>query len=264
MPRIAATLLLVFLGALALARPGHAEPVALIADLAGEVRTRTVAGAVGERSAVLMQRLQEDTTLALGAGARATVFYPGTGAAFELLGGGEFRIGANEAQAMGGAPHPTRRQLNAAFRDIKLERVHITQAGVVMRSTGNSGGPQLLGPEGLEMSSRNPMFRWTAAESGGRYRFRLTDTAGEPVYETTTTETEVVLPADIVLKPGRRLMWSVQSAGRLSPNRWANLIVADAAVRQMAVELDRGGEPASEAERNLRALLLTQAALRGE
>jgi hypothetical protein len=264
MPHLAAAVLLWVLCAFVMVRAEQGAPVALIADLAGEVRLRPAAGVGDGRAAELMQRLQEDATLALGADARATVFYPGTGTAFELRGVGMFSVGADETRAEGGAANPVRRQLNAAFRGIQLQRVHITQAGVVMRSAVNGNRPQPLAPEGLVMSGGSLVFRWTAADGGGRYRFRLTDSAGESLYETSTTEVELALPPNVTVPAGRRLMWSVQAAGRLSPNRWANLIVADSAVRQMAAEFDHAGDPASEAERNLRVLLLTQNALRGE
>jgi hypothetical protein len=262
MSRAAATILLFLLGAFALAR-AEPTPVALVADLAGEIRVHSDA-AGGDRNVALMQRLPADARLALGADARATVFYPASGAAFELRGRGQFLVGGDEVRAAGEAASPVRRQLNAAFRNIQLQRVHITQAGVVMRGAGNQGRPQPLGPEGLVMSGNGLVFRWSAAEAGGSYRFRLTDSAGEPLYEATTTETELALPSKVTPPAGRHLMWSVQAAGRLSPNRWANLIVADAATREAAAALDRAGDQESVADRNLRALLLTQQALREE
>jgi hypothetical protein len=262
MSRAATIILLCLLGAFAVARaePG---PVALMADLAGEIHLRSEAAGDG-RNVALMQRLPADVSLLLAADARATVFYPASGAAFELRGRGQFLVGVDEVRAAGDAASPVRRQLNAAFRNIQLQRVHITQAGVVMRGAGNQGRPQPLGPEGLVMSGSGLVFKWSPAEGGGSYRFRLTDTAGEPIYEATTTATELALPSKVTPPAGRRLMWSVQAAGRLSPNRWANLIVADAATREAAAALDQAGDMDSAIDRNLRALLLTQQVLREE
>jgi len=114
------------------------------------------------------------------------------------------------------------------------------------------------------MSAEKLVFRWSPVEGDGRYRFRLTDAAGEPLFEAAVAGTELPLPPTMTLPDGRRLMWSVQAAGRLSPVRWANFVVADAATRRLAAELDRGAEAATPAERNLRALLLTQQALSSE
>jgi len=235
-----------------------AQPVALVADLAGEAALR---GDAGPRRLALMQRLPVDARLDLAADAHATVFFPADGTAFELRGRGQFVVGADAVRAIGDAAVPQRRQLNAAFRGIRLERVHISQAGVVMRG-GAEDGPQPLAPEGLVMSADRLLFRWTAADGAPHYHFRLTDAAGEMVYEATTAATELILPSSAVLPVGRRLMWSVQPSGRLSPRRWASLVVADAAVRATAGDLERVGD--SPAERNLRALLLSQQALRGE
>lgn len=239
-----------------------APAVALLADVAGPVSVR-MEGAV-DRSVTLMQPLPADAELDLDVNARASVFYPGSGTAFDLRGAGRFHVGAQEPFAVGDASPPLRRPLNAAFRNIQLRRAHITQVGVVMRAAGGEVRPQPLEPVGIVMSAERMVFRWSPVEGNGHYRFRLTDTAGEPLFEATVAGTELALPPTLTLPDGRRLMWSVQAAGRLSPIRWANLIVADAATRRWAAELDRGSEPESAAEHNLRALLLSQQALRTE
>ncbi len=240
----------------------QAPAIALLANVAGLVRVR-VEGDV-DRSAVLMQHLPAGAELDLDIDAKASVFYPGSGTAFDLRGAGQFHVGAQESFAVGDALPPLRRPLNAAFRNIQLQRSHITQVGVVMRAVGGEARPQPLGPEGLVMSAERMVFRWSPVEGDGHYRFRLADTSGEPLFEAAVAGTELALPPTVALPNGRRLMWSVQAAGRLSPVRWANLIVADAATRRLAAELDRGSEPDSAAEHNLRALLLSQQALRTE
>lgn len=260
MPRRLLFLLLLMVAVL---RPVLAEGpagVALIADLAGPARVEIDRA---EREARLLHRLPAGAVLRVPPGSRATLFYPGSGTAFDLR-DGRYLVDAGEVRGLDGVPTPTGRALAAAFRGVRLDRVHITQAGVVMRAAGADARPQPLGPEGLLLSTGQVVFRWSAATPAGAYRFRLTDAAGEPLHETTTRETELPLPADVVLPAGRRLMWSVQAAGRLSPVRWATLIVADPATRDLAAALDRSGQAESEAERNLRVLLLTQHALPSE
>src|SRR5437763_9833916 len=54
--------------------------------------------------------------------ARATLFFPANGTAMELRGASRYEILPHTARPLANAPMPERKALNAAFREIQLDR----------------------------------------------------------------------------------------------------------------------------------------------
>lgn len=56
-----------------------------------------------------------------------------------------------------------------------------------------------------------PVFTWRAAGPDAHYTLTLSDAAGALVWQTSTADTSVVLPADISLANGRTWFWTVDA-----------------------------------------------------
>jgi hypothetical protein len=96
----------------------------------------------------------------LAAGARMTLFYPASGEAVELRGPGSFQLATDAVQPVSSAAAPARLQLNAAFRDIKLDRTRLAPAGVRMRDPRLVNNIVLLEPSGIVLAEDALRFRW--------------------------------------------------------------------------------------------------------
>jgi hypothetical protein len=236
--------------------------VTLVADLQG-------AAVVAERPAAkpedrwplqLLQCLPAGKTVMLEAGARVTLYYPASGEALELRGPGSFQLGADGVRPVSSAAAPARLQLNAAFRDIKLDRSRLAPAGVRMRDPRLGGGVVLLEPSGIVLGQGAPVFRWEPVEGTPEYRFRLANMRREVLFEERTHGNELVLPLDSRLTAGERLVWEVEaiSGSMRRRSRWQEFMVATPAARSLAARIDRELPSPSAAERNLREIVLLQ------
>ena len=241
--------------------PVHAC-VTLVVDLYGTVVAADTASAKpGDRWPVqLLQCFPPRKVLILQSGAGATLFFPANGMAFELRGVGRFEVASEGVLSLSDSPAPSRLQLNAAFRDIKLDRANLVPAGVRMRDPRITVGPALLEPRGMVVSADPPVFRWEAIAGGTQYRFRLASARIEVIYETLTDMTQLVLPIEVRLPAGEKLLWHVDNAaatGR-SANRWQEFVIATPQARKLAEAIDQAVPSPSAAERNLRDVLLMQ------
>jgi len=246
----------------ALAATAHAETnVAVAADVYGLVAVADAASAKPEDRwpVQLLQCFPARKVLYLEKEARAILFFPVSGSAFELRGPGRFEIASDSVQPLSRAPAPSKTVLNTAFRGIKLDRTNLAPAGVRMRDPKLAGAPIPMAPRGVVTSSGAPIFRWEAAGAGKSYRFRLVRTRKDLIYETLTDQMELQLPADIALSPGERLLWQVQDASSdRGAAAWQEFVIATPEVRALATQLDQALPSPTSAERNLREALLMQ------
>jgi hypothetical protein len=242
----------------------HAEGcVAMLADVSGGVTMAETASAKQQDwwPVHLLQCLAPRKVLFLPSGASATVYFPINGTAVDLRGSSRYEILPDGARPIANAPAPERRTLNAAFRDIQLDRAEYNSAGVRMRQPEKAAGPVLLFPRGIVVSGDPLVFRWEAAGAGNaKYHFELARSRSEVLFEATTDSTELTLPGELRLAPGERFMWRVSL---ISPTakvggRWQKFVLATDAARELAARLDRDVPAPSAAERNLREVLLIQ------
>ena len=78
----------------------------------------------------------------------------------------------------------------------------------VMRGVADAVVP-IVPPDGAQ-TDRSPAFAWHPAPAAERYVFELLDGTGAPVYTTTTADTVVALPGDVMLRPGADYRWIVR------------------------------------------------------
>jgi hypothetical protein len=235
--------------------------VGTVADVYGTVTAANTASAKPQDHwpVQLMQCFAPGKVLQLAQAARATLFFPGVGTAFELNGPGKFEVMADAARALSGAASPVQTRMSDVFRQMQLGRVDLVPSGTRMREPFAGAGPVPLEPSGIVMAA--PLvFRWQASNPHPPYRIVVATQDKEPVYEAASDAAEFVLPADVQLSPGRPLLWRVEdaSAGGQSAGRWLGFIIATPQARALAAQLDRAIPNPSPAERNLREALIMQ------
>lgn len=83
---------------------------------------------------------------------------------------------------------------------------------IVERAPSDAGSARLAthGPRD-GVSSERVVFVWAPAEPGSSYRLTVTDSAGAPVWSTSTTDTALALPPATKLLSGRRYHWYVDA-----------------------------------------------------
>jgi hypothetical protein len=79
----------------------------------------------------------------------------------------------------------------------------------VMRSALD--GVVLATPPDGAQTEPSPAFAWHPVVGAQRYEFELLDADAAPVYQTTTADTSVALPAAITLRPGVTYRWLVRA-----------------------------------------------------
>ena len=79
----------------------------------------------------------------------------------------------------------------------------------VMRSALD--GVVLATPPDGAQTEPSPAFAWHPVAGAQRYEFELLDADAAPVYQTTTADTSVALPAAITLRPGVTYRWLVRA-----------------------------------------------------
>jgi hypothetical protein len=257
-----------FIGFVAVPGAARAEvDVALLADVYGTVNVADSARAKPEDRwpVKLLQTFPRGKVLVLNSDARATLFFPGSGMAMEMRGPGKFEIAPDAVRALGNAAAPARLPLNAAFRDIKLDRSNLAPAGVRMRDPRQAGAPSALEPRGVVLSTQALVFRWEPASGEQQYRFRLVKNRIEPLYETLTKDSELSLPAEVHLPVGERLQWQAEDVApaRSAATGWKEFVIATPEVRALAEQIDRAIPSATATERVLRDVLLMQRSLPG-
>jgi len=52
---------------------------------------------------------------------------------------------------------------------------------------------------------------WSAVAGEPTYRLTLTDASGQPVWTTTTTDTSITLPPNVILQQRKRYFWYVDA-----------------------------------------------------
>jgi putative zinc finger protein len=86
------------------------------------------------------------------------------------------------------------------------------RAPIVERAPSDAGAARLATHAPNDrVSADRLVFVWAPAEPGSSYRLTVTDSAGVPVWSTSTTDTVLALPPATRLAPGRRYHWYVDA-----------------------------------------------------
>lgn len=229
----------------------QAAGVALVADILGD--------AVHNREPLkLLAELPANAEVALAGGSQVVLFYLADGNEWTLKGPGRFRLASKAPQAQKGAQAPQAKVAAAAFQDLRLRPGRLAQGGVVMRGKG------LVTPVREVVVGPDVRFGWESLGDGVVYQFELVDTAGQRLFQSETSYTEVALPPGLQLVPGDAYYWSLRgrdAGGTQTFYRAAEFHMADAATRRR-LDAARPAPEASVADRVLYAALLDDAGAR--
>jgi Putative zinc-finger len=83
--------------------------------------------------------------------------------------------------------------------------------GVTLPAESLSQIAVLSPADGDTIEAGTPAMLWSAVAGEPTYRLTLTDASGQPVWTTTTTDTSVTLPPNVILQPRKRYFWYVDA-----------------------------------------------------
>lgn len=216
------------------AMPGASasEPLAIVTQVHGSVRAAQ--GQLG-----LLDRVNAGDTVELGPGAGLVVFRTPQAQQFTLTGPGRFVVGAEGVTRHGGTGTVRMERRDPALAGA-LRPAGQVVAGAVVRSAAGAGDVEAIAPS-------RPVFSWRARPHRGQWQFRLTDEAGQVLYETSLAHTGLALPSTVRLLPDRRYRRELRWQGRDGALQveLASLQTLDAgADAQLASLLPPAGAPA--------------------
>jgi len=99
---------------------------------------------------------------------------------------------------------------NRAAPGSSTERLR-TPSGVTLPADASSRIVARSPADGDTIGTGKLALLWSAVPDDPSYRFTLTDASGEPVWTTTTTDTSVTLPPNIVLRSRTTYFWYVDA-----------------------------------------------------
>lgn len=175
------------------------EHMAIVTQVQGSVRT-------AQRQLDLLDRVEAGDSVELASGAVLVLF---RAAQYTLTGPGRFVVGADAVvrQAGTGSVRVERQHPALAAALARRGEAGTVLAGAVVRGQAGAGGIERVAPS-------RPVFSWRARAHRGQWQFRLTDDAGQLVFETTLAQAEITLPASVRLLPDQRYRRELRWLGR--------------------------------------------------
>lgn len=245
--------------------PALAAAVGMVTDLTGKVWL--VDGAIRQPLAILAY-LEPAAVIDVEKGSSISITFYSPSEEQVFSGPAKFKIEKQGITRISGAA-PAVQRLGALATDATTKEMNQsgrrTQAAVRMRSMAVGTWIVGLSPDKTAVRSTAPRFSWTAVSDTGKYRLTLTTLEGVPVFEEAVAGTELRLPADKALTPGREYAWSVDTvradgAKMVGKGRFS-VLDANAEARLAAESPQRG---ASFAQRVRYAITLEAAGLAEE
>jgi hypothetical protein len=237
------------------------ECVSMLVDLRGSVifAKSPSANSQDHWPVSLLHCFARRDVLSLSEADEATLYFPKEGTAVGLRGRGQYVIESNAVRPIGNAPTPSSTVLNSVFKGVNLARGNLMRAGVRMRETPNPAGIVQIGPQGIVTDVEPLVFRWDQGGTRPPYRIRIVTSNRTTVYEGPIANGDFRLPPEVELTPAEQLSWRVEAVDSpASGGRWQEFVVATRDARELAARIDRMIPSPTDAERNLRNVLLLQ------
>ncbi|MCX7148170.1 MAG: hypothetical protein NTY05_01985 [Rhodocyclales bacterium] len=194
------------------AAPALAAAVGMVTDLTGKVWL--VDGAIRQPLAILAY-LEPAAVIDVEKGGSVSITFYSPSEEQVFSGPAKFKIEKQGITRISGAA-PAVQRLGALAADAATKEINQggrrTQAAVRMRSMALGTSIVGLSPDKTAVRSTAPRFSWTAVSDAGKYLLTLTTLEGIPVLEEAVAGTELRLPADKALTPGREYTWRVEAA----------------------------------------------------
>lgn len=190
-------------------------PAAIAGLLATEVNGK--AEIAGKGAVTTLAELANGERIAVAANALVVVVDLASGREYVLKGGSSYVVAASGPKAADGStvearPLPVKNQPN--FRAVKIATNSVAQASLVMRGLPEAINPLLNFPVRTVVVSRTPVFRWRGVEAAIGYRLQVATLDDRMIWDVSTRETEIRLPAERQLSPGESYQWRVEAVGK--------------------------------------------------
>lgn len=200
---------------------GAAEPVAFVADIAGNATIE------GDGNVAFLAELSAGTKLLLGTGATVSVTFAANGSEFTLRGPGEFVVAANEVRAEKGAKLSKRTV--AVLPDPGIIAKLSRTANASLRMRGIAAQPSKIAieyPVNTRVTSLKPTLRWRAEPATEMFAVVLADSTGKEVWRGDAQPG--TLKPNVKLAPETAYTWTVMTGkgARAAEGRFETLSAA--------------------------------------
>lgn len=178
---------------------------AMVTNLEGAVK---LTGAKGALPTSIGTELPSESRIEVGGGGRVVVLVFATGEEFTLSGPATAQVKTGGVEGL-----PVERMVRrpSAVGKVPLKSEGLAQAAVTLREGRPAEPLPLLSLARTVTLEPRPHFRWTAVDGAGPYRFELQDAAGNILYETRSTDTQLRLPETMALVPGKAYSWEIST-----------------------------------------------------
>lgn len=189
-------------------------PAALAGLLVTEVNGK--AEIAGKGAVTTLAELADGERIAVSASALIVTVDLSSGREYVLKGGGSYVVAPGGPKAANGStieakPLPIKNLPN--FRAVKIATNSVAQASLVMRGVHEAINPVLVFPVRTVVISKTPVFRWKGVEAAVGYRLQVATLDDRMIWDVSTRETEIRLPAERELGPGESYQWRVEALG---------------------------------------------------
>lgn len=190
-------------------------PAAIAGLLVTEVNGK--AEIVGKGAVTSLAELTDGQRIAVSASALIVTVDLANGREY-VLKGGSYVIAPDGPKAADGntlevRPLPVKSQSN--FRVVKIATNSVAQASLVMRGVREVINPLLIYPVRTAVISKTPVFRWKGVETAVGYRLQVATLDDRLIWEVSTRETEMRLPAERELGPGENYQWRLEAVSEV-------------------------------------------------
>lgn len=170
----------------------------------------------GKGPVATLAEIQDGALVNVPPGAQIVAVDLGNGLEYVLKGGGHYVVTARGPNSADGKTIEAKPLPVKNLPDVRGSRIAagtVAQASLVMRTAQKDKVPLLVAPVRTAVISQTPVFRWNAVADVSGYRLSISKHSGESIWDVSTHETEVALPADHMLLPGEHYRWRVEAIG---------------------------------------------------
>ncbi|MYN26932.1 hypothetical protein [Duganella levis] len=204
----------------------------LVTSLRGDAR-------VGNAAVKQLDQLPYQQRIELADGAQLVLVDLRSAQQYVVRGPGQYVLEPDGVQPRAGAA-VQRKQLPAAYRGIGLDEGKTTHAGATLRAADpadSSDWPAFAADQQEErIATRNARLRWPAQPHKGGWQLRINELDGTPVYQTTVTPNQALLPDTVALAPEhdyRRVLEWRAPGGMVQSSSVVLRTLSDAQTRQL-------------------------------
>lgn len=203
-----------------------AEPVAMVSDVAGNVKLSGKAEAPE-----ILSELAAGDILVLSLQSRIEIIFYDNGVRYSVAGPAELSLGKTSLQTINGnKPVKKKSKFEGIFKPINLKTSRLAQGAMVMR--GNNKSPRLLTLVNTHTLESHPTFKWQSFKNRQDYHLQVTDSTGLTIIDLDVRGISYSAPDSISFKENEQYYWylSAKVKGKKYTSH-GDFIVADKNLR---------------------------------